>query len=518
MGFPSTGNEGMYRNHAEHVTDFLAAKHGEKVKVYNLCSERDYPVSLFDGRVAKYPFDDHNPPPMQMFLPFCRDVKQWLDSDPENVVAIHCKAGKGRTGVMICAYLLYIGEWEDADECMAFYGTARTHNGKGVTIPSQKRFIRYFAELCRGKGVEIKSSVGTPTQYPDEVLKLAEKARRDKLAGVERESGSSDDESERETAAPPPSSLSLVALPDGGGGGVVLGAEREEGGGEAGEAAAHRPVVLTPGGAAFTDYSETGSNLADNLERARAAAHPKKRPTYAQASFWMSSHQETVHQIFLDSGVPGGLLGGDQAGPEEVLALEDGGAGQRQRGEVLPPVVLAVVQLRLSAVPLLGPLRGASSFQPIFSLKGAGYCIWSTDFLPQTTYRGKGAITFAIPGNNRGIYLCLVNLFAALTLICIVCCLMCYNLNSAGINVVDEVLFTIYNKTSFGKDKIASFWLHTAFIKHNCVTLTKPEIDKINKDKRHKKFPSDFTVQVMFDEVLFEVDQFDGNAVQEQAL
>jgi protein-tyrosine phosphatase len=149
MGFPSTGNEGIYRNNASHVTEFLGNKHGEKVKVYNLCSERDYPKELFGGRVSKYPFDDHNPPPMPMFLPFCKDVEQWLDDDPENVVAIHCKAGKGRTGVMICAFLIYFKEWEDADESMQFYGFARTDNQKGVTIPSQRRFIRYFAELCR---------------------------------------------------------------------------------------------------------------------------------------------------------------------------------------------------------------------------------------------------------------------------------------------------------------------------------------------------------------------------------
>lgn len=85
-----------------------------------------------------------------------------------------------------------------------------------------------------------------------------------------------------------------------------------------------------------------------------------------------------------------------------------------------------------------------------------------------------------------------------------------------GINVVDEVLFTIYNKTNFGKDKIAQFWLHTAFVKNNSVVLNKPEIDKINKDKRHKKYPSDFNIRVSFDDVLFEVDQVD--VAQEEKL
>ncbi len=138
MGFPSEGKEAAYRNPMSEVHRFLETFHKGHYKVYNLCSERSYDPASFP-HVARYPFDDHNAPPLHLIYECCRDIDSWMKDNPKNVACIHCKAGKGRTGVIIASWLQYNNEWPDADKALAFYAAARTYNQKGVTIPSQIR-------------------------------------------------------------------------------------------------------------------------------------------------------------------------------------------------------------------------------------------------------------------------------------------------------------------------------------------------------------------------------------------
>eukprot|EP01028_Stygiella_incarcerata_P012517 TRINITY_DN780_c0_g1_i1.p1 TRINITY_DN780_c0_g1~~TRINITY_DN780_c0_g1_i1.p1 ORF type:complete len:246 (+),score=38.41 TRINITY_DN780_c0_g1_i1:85-738(+) len=64
-----------------------------------------------------------------------------------NVIKVHCKAGKGRTGVMLSAFLLYSGHVSSAKEAIEFFGRMRASDGHGVTLPSQLRYIGYFEKI-----------------------------------------------------------------------------------------------------------------------------------------------------------------------------------------------------------------------------------------------------------------------------------------------------------------------------------------------------------------------------------
>lgn len=152
MSFPAaTGTlQGLYRNRAVDVAEFLKSKYNDKWYVINL-SEQDYDQeqrAAFKYRYhhVKY-WRDHHAPTLAALVDACQLMYEFLNKDPQTVVAIHCNGGKGRTGTLICAYLMYVGFADSARNAITYYGKKRFETGLGVTQACQLRYIFYFEKL-----------------------------------------------------------------------------------------------------------------------------------------------------------------------------------------------------------------------------------------------------------------------------------------------------------------------------------------------------------------------------------
>ena len=154
MGLPGKGFYSLFRNSQQDVLKYFEKYHGSHIKVYNMCND-DFvdanQLTLAEGaiKLAYFPFMDHNPGPVSKVFQLALDAVMYLAQDPENTVAVHCKAGKGRTGLAICAYLLFSQAAGNAFKAVQLFNSRRTTNGKGLRIPSQIRYLQYFDHLIK---------------------------------------------------------------------------------------------------------------------------------------------------------------------------------------------------------------------------------------------------------------------------------------------------------------------------------------------------------------------------------
>jgi PTEN phosphatase family protein len=162
MSVPAVRLEALYRNPVRDVARFFRHYHATRYRIYNLCPERRYPYAAFDrGAVQERFMADHNPAPLRQLLRTCAHIAHWLAAHAENVVAIQCKGGKGRTGTQLCSALLYLGTCKSAADALALFAEARTADDgdtEGVEARSQTRYIQYMERICYDNDREMPPS------------------------------------------------------------------------------------------------------------------------------------------------------------------------------------------------------------------------------------------------------------------------------------------------------------------------------------------------------------------------
>ncbi|XP_056226083.1 tensin-1 isoform X2 [Seriola aureovittata] len=151
VSFPAAAEEHSYTTHLKEVATMLRSKHGEHYLMLNLSEQRN-DISKLNHKVLEFGWPDHHAPALDKICSMCKAIDTWLNGDPRNVVVLHNKGNRGRTGVVVAAYMHYSNISASADQALDRFAMRRFYEDKALPVgqPSQKRYVRYFNGLLSG--------------------------------------------------------------------------------------------------------------------------------------------------------------------------------------------------------------------------------------------------------------------------------------------------------------------------------------------------------------------------------
>ena len=160
MSYPGdTIKEILIHNNINEIINHLKKYHNNNYQIYNL-SGIPYAESKFDNMVKLYNWKDHHAPPLFELVKVCFSIKDYLNIKNEHVVCIHCLAGKGRTGVVICCLLIMSNLFDSIQDILDYFSIKRKGDKNlGVQQSGQLRYINFFNYLLYSpqfKGLNVK--------------------------------------------------------------------------------------------------------------------------------------------------------------------------------------------------------------------------------------------------------------------------------------------------------------------------------------------------------------------------
>lgn len=151
VSFPASCSEESYLHSLQEVTRMLKSKHGDNYLVLNL-SEKRYDLTKLNPKTMDVGWPELHAPPLDKMCTICKAQESWLNSDPQHVVVIHCRGGKGRIGVVISSYMHFTNVSASADQALDRFAMKKFYDDKVSALmePSQKRYVQFLSGLLSG--------------------------------------------------------------------------------------------------------------------------------------------------------------------------------------------------------------------------------------------------------------------------------------------------------------------------------------------------------------------------------
>ncbi|KAK8566230.1 hypothetical protein V6N12_059763 [Hibiscus sabdariffa] len=84
-------------------------------------------LGFFEGKVASFPFNDHNCPPLHLIKSFCQSAYSWVND---------------------LQSFLFLKFYPTAEEVIDYFNQKRCIDGKALVLPSQIRYVKYFKRMA----------------------------------------------------------------------------------------------------------------------------------------------------------------------------------------------------------------------------------------------------------------------------------------------------------------------------------------------------------------------------------
>ncbi|XP_066537226.1 tensin-3-like [Hoplias malabaricus] len=151
VSFPQSCSEETYLHNLKDVTRMLKSKHADNYLVINL-SEKRHDLTKMNPKTLDTGWPDLHAPPLDKICTICKAMENWLHADPQHVVVIHCRGGKGRIGVVISSFVHFTDISASADQALDRFAMRKFYDDKvsALMTPSQKRYVWILNSLLSG--------------------------------------------------------------------------------------------------------------------------------------------------------------------------------------------------------------------------------------------------------------------------------------------------------------------------------------------------------------------------------
>ncbi|KAG7455179.1 hypothetical protein MATL_G00253800 [Megalops atlanticus] len=151
VSFPRACSEETYQRNLQEVTRMLKSKHTNNYLVINLSGKRR-DLTKMNPKTMDMGWPDLHAPPLDKICSICKAMENWLNADPQHVVVIHCRGGKGRIGVIISSFVNFTNISASAGEALDRFAMRKFYDDKvsALMTPSQKRYVWILNSLLTG--------------------------------------------------------------------------------------------------------------------------------------------------------------------------------------------------------------------------------------------------------------------------------------------------------------------------------------------------------------------------------